>query len=313
LRVAALSISVILVLGSLFIIVMDRPSPTIIVGYFGPTYSCPTATSLVVLTVPTMDVTLKDKGYSADFNSNVASQGKGLCKVFYEFPTDSTPISDGTYATKMRETTSSNRLLGRVAVGTAPRYSPNWRRDIRFSLAYSFESTSSTGSGGWGIENFGLDTGTIPRPALAGDSAFPALAPEGESRRSFDLSVHCPVEDTNDNIVNVYPNNAALSTPVEAVWQVEPKGIGQLFIGKCQDQGVRFWVGHATDGMVLGLGALLGVLVTRNDDPEPRIRSTGLDGAQTNSEERAKPYGRWLKVAIVAIILLRSVSLNRKH
>jgi hypothetical protein len=300
-RLFALAISVMLVVGSIFVIFEDRPSRAIKLSYFGPTYSCPPGASLSVLTVPGIDIMLNDQGYSALFIADVASRGSGTCKVFFEFPADSTPLPGGEDSQQMREIDSTDPSLGRVAVGMAPSYLPNWQGNSNFSLSYGFQTTDGTTSSGWSKESFGVDTGTFSVPDMTGDSTFPALAPEGEGARSFDLTVECPSTDLNDEIVDEYPSNATLSTPAEAVWQVEPEGIGKLFTGTCQNMATRFWVGHATDGMILGVGALLGVLVTRNDKPNPSGPPTELENLQ-----KPKSVNRWLKRVILALILIRA-------
>lgn len=300
-----------LVLGCIYVISQDRPKSLGTQEAVSLSYSCPPKTQLIVLTVPGIDIILQDHGgYEAGFSAAVASNGPGLCRVFLEVPRKSdSEMAPDSHTGIMK--VQPGGLSGKVAVGTALAYSQNWRNQPNSVLQYSFTSSENTLSTGWGRDsfNFTVQTGTFGEQ---GRSSFPEGAPEGEQDRVIDLTVTCPY---GSSFASEYPNNSQLQMPDKAIWQVPSDNFGQVFAGSCENPQIRFWVDHTTDGITLGLGALLGVLVTR-DSPKGKSESTRSRTARTPnqplSRRTARRISTHMRLAVILLCLIISL-LRRKR
>jgi hypothetical protein len=153
------------------------------------------------------------------------------------------------------------------AVGTAPKYSRYWQD--RPIMHYHFRAWESTYRAGWGRLGFGFEVGTFPLgnfPEKPEELPFPAQVPKGEQQRSFDLRVTCP---NDKRMMQEYPSRAALQDAQTAIWQITSDSLtDDNYSGSCENAEARFWVDHATDGLVLGLGVLLSVLVAFKSKPD---------------------------------------------
>jgi hypothetical protein len=298
LRMLGLTIALVLVVGSAIVIVADRPGSARQLDVIAPYYSCPPRTTLAMVRVPDIQLILQPGGgYDENVSADIAWVGNGLCHVSLNLPSKFIPDNNyGNPEGAINTTIKTIRPQGfvasvKVVEVTAPRYSKALEEvPPSHYLDYTFSSEGDTYRTGWGEEGFTVVTATLPGTSplpVTGAPALPAFPYLGETKSSFDLTLDCPFRD---NIANEYPNNAMVTSYDEAVWQVQQTGLGEFFTGSCQNPNIRFWVGHATDALVLGLGTLLGVIITRDDDKRvARLKRRKVDSSGRKEADGVNP------------------------
>jgi hypothetical protein len=114
-----------------------------------------------------------------------------------------------------------------------------------------------------------------------------------------DVAVLCP---PGSRTVSAYPAGAQQTDPGAVVWTSLPQNAFAEVT--CQNPQVRFWVDHATDLIVLGLGAILGILMALNPK---RRRATRDSPPQAVSFPVAgpdlRPFRRMLMLGLIVLAL----------
>ena len=183
--------------------------------------------------------------------------GSGQCQLAAQIPNDATRIGGNDF--RIERTSAPARLQAAVA-SVSRAGGPVPLEDI--GLQYFSPDIQREG---WGEVSFMLpaelaqDGQQGELVSATGSTIFGGQA----STLHEDVDISCPRGST---ISSSYPSGARQIDPGETAWT---KLLPGMFIEvSCQNPQVRFWVGHATDLIVLGVGAILGLLVAL--DPRRR-------------------------------------------
>jgi hypothetical protein len=261
-RPIALAVGIFAIIFGLVIILLDQPGePSAALPQIDVSYSCPEGASLNILAIPLIKVTGNDDGsFSGDFVAGFNSQGSGaLCDVLVTLPSSSNYEKDPTKPV----------VQGSVIADEAPLYSTDPNAQRAGYIDYSFTSSDqSSWPDGLGVRTFDLliSTGMHGKP-------LPLVTSPGEPSRSLDLSESCP--SGYPQVSNTYPSSSTLLSRDTASWSVEQTDNGSSYTAVCQNAEKRFWVDHASDAMVLGLGLLLTVMVEKRKKEESPVPQRG--------------------------------------
>jgi hypothetical protein len=257
--------------GLVVIYLADRPSPLGDAPSIDVSYSCPKHESLMVLQIPTIEITAEnDNTFSGTFLAGLASQGSAPeCTVQLTLPNGSHyslgPVPPGN--------TSG------VAVGVIPSYSSEINQKEDFDYTF-YSSQRSTWPDGLARREFDLNISTGEH----GES-LPTVTPAGAPARSLELRATCP--GNFQEATNAYPGSAEFLGADQVSWPVE-SGYPSAFTVICENSNNRFWVDHATDAVVLGIGLLLSVMVERRNQERSERAESGSSRAQ---QEPARDNG----------------------
>lgn len=121
-----------------------------------------------------------------------------------------------------------------------------------------------------------------------------------------DVTVLCP---PGSRTVSAYPAGAQQTDPGAVVWTNLPQNMFARVT--CQNPQVRFWVDHATDLIVLGLGAILGILMALNPK---RRRTTPPNPLEVVSFPAARPHPQpFRRMFMLGLIFLALATRQRRR
>jgi hypothetical protein len=253
--------------GLVVIYLADRSSPLGNAPSIDISYACPKDESLIVLQVPTIEITIGDDNtFSGEFVAKLASQGKAQeCSVRLTAP-------NGSYYQQGPE--SPGYVSGSAAVGFIPFYSSD--NNGQYDIDYFFGSSQrSVWPDGLARREFDVVISTGGH----GES-LPAVTPAGAPTRSLELRATCPGDF--QEATNAYPGSVEFLGADQVSWPVEP-GYPSAFTAICVNSNNRFWVDHASDAVVLGIGLLLSVMVERGDQEKSERAESGSSRTQQES------------------------------
>jgi hypothetical protein len=186
----------------------------------------------------------------------------GRCQLSAPIPNDASHVRE--YGFHTESTSAPARVLSAVAAVSGVSGPPSAQLGLEYFSPHVDRD-------GWGEISLSLAGQTMATGDGTGELVTANGSVIGGSRAvplPEDVAVACPADS---NTASAYPAGAIQADSAHTAWT----GLNQgTFVNVlCQNPQIRFWVDHATDLIVLGLGAILGILVAT----EPKYRRTRAD------------------------------------
>lgn len=310
-RYTAVIAALIMIGGGIAVIYLDLPGPAASSLPLSVSYSCTKKAEIRVITVPVLEIYLETNGYRGIFEGDFYKFGEGRCTVYMDLPSRARSQPTGyKAATVMTKVPASNYVYGVV------RRVPGFMDP--YEMWYPFYVPGRFHRAGWGKTDFALpyrDTG------LGSNGSTPL--PEGtlglngmRESSALDLSVTCP---EGMKISTLLPPNGYQTGPNTVYWHLYPMSYSfamdqayyPVYSGSCVNEQKRWLVDHVSDVIVLGSGAVLGVLVTLPLRKDGEGNTPANQGAATEIAPEDEADKRKRKVRFVFFLVLAFIAFVR--
>lgn len=298
-RIIALILAVLMVIFGFWVIWYDRPTREESANPMGMEKWCTTGTDIGISNFQ-VTIMVSPSGYifeGALFFTHPLT-GSGKCII-------STLIPDGVSQTQLigfqRQAPKINQG-GDVALITIDAKNREPKSEV--GLFYYSPGVSRNG---WGKLKLSIPTVGVkdgPAPVAIPNELLGTTLYRNEVEANESLSVMCP---SGSDVDADYPNNGILPDSNRIEWDnLAENTYVQL---TCQNSQIRFWVDHATDLIVLGVGAILGLLVAL----EPRRKRGAKEEAAGPKVMTAAQPGDRIESSRQAAMRCNRTSQNRQH
>jgi hypothetical protein len=295
-RRVAIGLAVAMVAAGIWVIVTDRPSGKPGNNLIGLNEQCSASAHIGVSNYDVkLDLTTSGYWIYGHLTVTRLPRGNGRCQFAASIPDDATLVYEKGF--HIESTSATPQVISAVA-------SISGTSDLRPPAEIGFQYFSpSVERDGWGETSFTLSPRHLPGQTGELISAASGKVVFGSQSVSLpeDVTVSCP---PGSNTVRAYPADAIQTDLVDTSWTGLQQGTFLDVL--CQNPQVRFWVDHATDLIVLGLGAILGVLAAI--DPRLRRRQRVAPPLNATSATTTAPLvpGR-VVTSIIGIALLAAM------
>ena len=254
-RTVAVLVALAMAAAGLGVILTDRPGPPVGSGNLAQLdFRCTPGARMGSIEY-VFSVEIDNGSYSVDSRTYIKSgpTGHGSCLLAMPVPADAADVS---FTPEFHR----ERNVGTISPGDDAVVAVV-RAGVKTEPGPPMEASYTAGGIrrlGWGKVEYSLDPSS---PTVESD-VWPTelngvASPLMMQQAPVTLLVQCP---DDEEIAESYPSGGDIYSPGAVEWAALRPEDGQAS-ATCESAGTRFWVEHSTDLVVLGLGAVLGLLV----------------------------------------------------